>query len=163
MRAATHVLTLPAAMLERGFWLYVWRVEAPSGEYLYVGRTGDNSSPNAVPPYQRMGQHLGHQPTQNALRKHLEKKGIEPEQCHAFHLIAHGPLFPEAQDMETHSGPRDIVGALEKALADALREAGYDVMNTVRWLKPVDAKLFASVRAAFEAHFPKLRAAGQSA
>lgn len=156
MKARTHTLTLPAAMLERGFWLYVWRVETPSGEYLYVGRTGDNSTPYATPPYQRMGQHLGHQKNQNALRKHLESKGIEPERCHAFHLIAHGPLFPQAQDMASHLAPRDIVAALEKALAEALTAAGYDVMNTVRCLKPLDAKLFAKVQTAFAPHFPSL-------
>ena len=58
MKASTHTLTLPAAMLERGFWLYVWKVETPAGEYLYVGRTGDNSTPYATPPYQRMGPFL---------------------------------------------------------------------------------------------------------
>jgi hypothetical protein len=157
MAAATHALTIPAAMLERGFWLYVWRVVAPDGEFLYVGRTGDNSSPYATPPYQRMGQHLGHQKTQNALRKHLEERGIAPERCRTFHLIAHGPLFPQAKDMEAHKKPRDIVAALEKALADALEEAGYRVMNTVHCRKLLDAELFAGVRAAFSAHFPELR------
>lgn len=156
MKAGTHTLTLPAAMLERGFWHYVWRVEAPSGEYLYVGRTGDNSSPYATPPYQRMGQHLGHQKTQNALRNHLESKGIEPERCSAFHMIAHGPLYAEAQDMTAHMAPLDIVAALKKALADALKEAGYAVMNTVHCRKPLDVELFSSVRAAFAAHFPAL-------
>jgi hypothetical protein len=156
MKAGTHTLTLPAAMLERGFWLYVWRVEAPAGEYLYVGRTGDTSTPYATPPYQRMGQHLGHQKNQNALRKYLESNGIEPERCHAFHLIAHGPLFPQAQDMASHLAPRDIVAALEKALAEALTAAGYDVMNTVYCRKPLDARLFAKVQAAFAAHFPSL-------
>lgn len=157
MRAATHTLTLPAAMLERGFWLYVWRVEAPSGEFLYVGRTGDNSSPYATPPYQRMGQHLGHQKSQNALRKHLRSKGIEPEGCRSFHLIAHGPLYPQAQDMEAHKGPRDIVAAMEKALADELKAAGYEVLNTVNCRKPLDEALFVSVRSAFATHFPALQ------
>ncbi|SRR5258706_281391 len=157
MRAATHALTLPAAMLERGFWLYVWRVEAPDGEYLYVGRTGDNSSPRATPPYQRMGQHLGHQKNQNALRKHLASKGIEPESCTTFQLIAHGPLYPQAPDMATHKRPRDIVAAMEKALADELKAVGYDVLNTVNCRKPLDEALFANVRSAFETHFPALR------
>ena len=93
MTAATHILVLPGPMLAKGFWLYVWRAEAPGGEYLYVGHTGDSSSPNAASPYQRMGQHLGHQKRQNALRKHLEKNGIEPEQCIAFQMIAYGPCF----------------------------------------------------------------------
>lgn len=166
MAAGTHTLTLPAAMLERGFWLYVWRVVAPEGEYLYVGRTGDASSPYATPPYQRMGQHLGHQKTQNALRKYLERKGITPERCKAFHLIAHGPLYPQAKDMEKHKAPRDIVAALEKALAEALKAAGYEVMNTVHCRKPVDAEMFSDVRAAFAAHFPALEGhatAGESA
>jgi hypothetical protein len=104
-----------------------------------------------------MGQHLGHQKTQYALRKHLEERGIEPERCHAFHLIAHGPLFPQAENMDAHRRPRDIVAALEKALADALKGAGYEVMNTVHCRKPLDVELFAGVRAAFSAHFPKLR------
>lgn len=163
MAAATHTTTFPAAMLERGFWLYVWRVQAPVGEYLYVGRTGDNSTPYATPPYQRMGQHLGHQKTQNALRKHLEGRGINPERCRAFHLIAHGPLFPQAKDMETHRRPRDIVAALEKALADSLKAAGYEVMNVVHCRKPLDAALFAKVRAAFGAHFPGLERRSTSA
>ena len=34
MAPATHVLTMPGAMLHRGFWLYVWRVETPAGELL---------------------------------------------------------------------------------------------------------------------------------
>lgn len=161
MVAKTHTLTLPAAMLERGFWLYVWRVEAPKGEFLYVGRTGDSSSPRAKPPYQRMGQHLGHLKNQNALRKYLERNGIEPERCRAFHLVTHGPLFPQAEDMQAHLAPRDIVAALEKALADTLSEAGYRVMNKVNCNKPLDKRRFARVRKAFAAAFPELRKKGR--
>jgi len=144
-------------MLHRGFWLYVWRVEAPGGEYLYVGRTGDSSSPNATPPYQRMGQHLGHRPNQNALRTHLEKRGVQPEHCTKFHLIAHGPLFQEAEDMDAHRAPRDIVAAMERALAEELTDAGYEVMNRVNSNQPLDHALLATVRDAFAAHFPRLK------
>ncbi len=56
MPASTYSLTMPGAMLERGFWLYVWRIASPIGELLYVGRTGDSASPNASPPFMRMGQ-----------------------------------------------------------------------------------------------------------
>jgi len=161
MAAATHTLTLPAAMLKRGFWLYVWRVEGPAGEHLYVGRTGDNFSPNAKPPYQRMGQHLGHQKNQNALRKYLENRGIKPERCYAFHLVAHGPLFPQAVDMNAHKRPRDVVAALEKALADALTQVGYEVMNKVNSRMPLDRRRFAQVRRAFAVAFPNLRRRGK--
>ena len=44
----TFTVTLDGAMLRRGFWLYVWEITTPNGEkVLYVGRTGDSSSPNA--------------------------------------------------------------------------------------------------------------------
>jgi hypothetical protein len=143
-------------MLARGLWLYVWRVQAPQGEYLYVGRTGDSSSRFATPPYQRMGQHLGHQRNSNALRQHLRKAGVVPEECLSYHLVCHGPLFDEAADMETHRPRRDCVAAMEKALADELAAAGYNVMNAVRCRKPLDAEWFDRVRTAFGGAFPRL-------
>lgn len=165
MTAETHTLMLPPELLRRGFWLYVWRVETSVGELLYVGRTGDNSSPHATAPYQRMGQHLGHVKTQNALRRQLEKRGIDPRDCTSFHLTSHGPLYPEiakeagetrAALMAKHLPIRDIVGAMEKALADELAAAGYTVLNTVKWKPPLDPVLWAPVRAAFATHFPRL-------
>lgn len=45
------------------------------------GRTGDNSSPNAQSPFNRMGQHLGFAKNSSALRTHLGKHGYEPEDC----------------------------------------------------------------------------------
>jgi hypothetical protein len=158
---AIHTLTLPGPMLQRGFWLYVWRVETPLGEMLYVGRTGDNSSPNATAPYTRMGQHLGQIKTQNALRKHLEKRGINPETCKAFHLLACGPLYPEVgrnmdDRMALHMPFRNIVGAMEKELALALAQAGYDVLNAVSWKHPLDITLWKPVVEVFAKHFPKL-------
>lgn len=93
---------MPGAMLERGFWLYVWRVKTPKHEVLYVGRTGDISSCKAAPPYARMGQHLGHVKASNALRTYLEMNGVKPEDCSEYEFIAHGPLFPEQADMEAH-------------------------------------------------------------
>lgn len=166
---ATHSMTLPGAMLKRGFWLYVFQVETPEGEMLYVGRTGDNSSPHATAPYTRMGQHLGFAKTQNALRRLLFESGIKPEDCAAFHLIAHGPIEAEidkidGEDRETrmarHLPPRNRVGALEKALAEALKDAGYSVLNKVKWKHPHDVESWAMVRAAFAVRFPKLEHAG---
>jgi len=171
MTPATHVLTLPGPMLRRGFWLYVWRVVTPADEVLYVGRTGDNSSPHATAPYTRMGQHLGSISTQNALRKHLEKRKVPLEAC-AFHLVSHGPLYDEVEKTEgatrealmaAHRPLRDIVGAMEKALADDLAAAGYAVLNTVNCKWPLDAGLWAPVRAAFAEHFPKLNSIQETA
>jgi hypothetical protein len=149
MEIGTFKLILPGTMLRRGFWLYVWRVmTADDRELFYVGRTGDNSSPNASPPFTRMGQHLGFAKNQNALRRNLMARGICPEDCHAFHLVAHGPIHPEvvkpdgyihadgdarAALMEKHLPIRNLVGAMEKRLAANLAAAGYEVLNRVKW------------------------------
>lgn len=172
MAAGTYTLTLPGPMLRRGFWLYVWRVVAPdSSELLYVGRTGDNSSPNASPAYIRFGQHLGMAKTQNALRRHLTGRGIAPEECREFDLVAHGPVHPEVAKpsdfdqkdaearlalMARHLPLRDIVGAMEKRLADDLAAAGYEVMNTVKWTPTIPDEDWHPIRAAFMPAFPRL-------
>jgi hypothetical protein len=70
--------TFQGAILERGFWLYVWEVTTPEGKQVYyVGRTGDNSSTNAQSPYNRLGQHLGFAENTNALRKYLVRAGLD--------------------------------------------------------------------------------------
>ena len=159
MKAETLVLKMPGEMLKRGFWLYVWRIKTPKGVMLYVGRTGDSSSSNANPPYVRMGQHLGNNEKQNALRRQLLKGDVEPEDCDWFELISHGPLFPEKSNFEAHKRPRDIVAALEKRLCDSLSEAGYQVLNTVHCRKELDKKRWRDVHAAFAKYFPKIKKA----
>lgn len=164
MKPALHTLSFPGAMVQRGFWLYVWRVQLPESEVLYVGRTGDNSSPHATAPYTRMGQHLGNIKTQNALRKHLKARGVEPQDCEKFELIAFGPLYPEVSDpnldrkglFQLHQPFRNIVGAQERELARELKNAGYDVLNTVKWRHEPDLKLRDDIRDEFATHFPKL-------
>ena len=160
MSPLTHTLTLPAAMIQRGFWLYVWKIESPSGKLvLYVGRTGDTSSSKAAAPFTRMGQHLGKNRNENMIRQHLEKRCIRPEDCGSFVLISHGPLFPEAQDMPEHKKRRDKVAALERELAETLARVGYDVLNKVRSKKQLDASLWPGVHRAFADHFPMLKMA----
>jgi hypothetical protein len=170
----TFRLTIPGAMLRRGFWLYVWRaVTADNNELLYVGRTGDNSSPNASPPYIRMGQHLGSIKNQNALRIHLVKNGVTPEECRKFDLVAHGPIYAEVVKpsnydradnkgrlalMKLHNPVRNVVGAMEKRLAIELSDAGYIVMNTVRSSHDVDQAEWLPIRRAFAEDFPDLQA-----
>lgn len=172
----TYRLTLPGPMLHRGFWLYVWRVVRPGErDLLYVGRTGDNSSPNASPPHIRMGQHLGSIKNQNALRAHLRERQVSPESCQQFDLVAHGPIHPEvgkppkfdrldkaavARLMAEHRPLRDIVGAMEKRLSAELRAAGYDVMNIVKSNFEVPDKDWQPIREAFAVDFKKLKAVG---
>ena len=91
----TFTVTLDGAMLRRGFWLYVWEITTPDGkEVLYVGRTGDNSSPYAQSLFNRLGQNLGTLANASMVRNNLEKRGIDPAQCQ-FRMVGHGPIFDE--------------------------------------------------------------------
>ena len=173
MPPSIHKLTFDGPMNGRGFWLYVWKIQQPEkGDLLYVGRTGDSSSPNASSPIKRMGQHLDAKSKGNMLHRKLEERCIEPVSCPSFELVSYGPLFEEVkldceepQDkvaarkvlMEKHKKPRDIVGALEKALADSLQSVGYKVMNQVPGKSDTESQLWHEVLAAFEHDFPKLK------
>ena len=155
MKTKTHELNISGELLQRGFWLYVWEIKTPKQTHLYyVGRTGDSSSINAQSPFNRMGQHLSFKKG-NMLRHHLESKNIVPENC-LFRLIAHGPILKETKTKDEHRKRRDIIAAMEKALADEMTAAGYNVINTVSSLKKLNVAKFASVRAAFALHFKKL-------
>ena len=152
-------------MLARGMWLYVWRVETPQGEMLYVGRTGDSSSPHATAPYTRMGQHLGFSKAANSLRRLLTEHNIVPEECVQYELISHGPIYPEVglkegqfrhERMLLHKPVRDKMAGLEKKLRDALCDSGYRVLNIVHSKKEYDEDVWNEVLTAFSVHFPKL-------
>ena len=157
MSASTYTLTFNGSMTERGFWLYVWRVASSDNrELLYVGMTGDTSSPNAASPFGRMGQHLDPKSLGNALLQYLGTYRVAAKDC-KFELISHGPLFCEAPNMGEHKGPWSRVSSVEKELRDALVRAGYEVMNLVGSRQPLDTELWEQVRTAFAKHFPKLR------
>ena len=83
--------------------------------------------------------------------------GVSPEDCTSFELIAHGPIFDEAQDWQAHTERRDVVATLERALADGLKLSGYVVLNEVRDRHDLDVRRWATVREAFAAHFQNLR------
>ena len=127
---AAYSIKFDGRVLKRGFWLYVVDIHAPAGRYLYVGRTGDSSSPNASSPFARIGQHLDIRPKAkgNALARNLRQAGIDPSLC-GMEMIAIGPIFPEEHDFASHRPIRDQVGALEHALARALRERGHSVLG----------------------------------
>tara|TARA_A100000171_G_scaffold40693_1_gene41205 strand:+ start:213 stop:695 length:483 start_codon:yes stop_codon:yes gene_type:complete len=153
-------------MLQRGFWLYVWRIRTPKGDMLYVGRTGSHSGASAASPLIRLGKHLDFvEPTKGVLLQ-LQGQGVSLEACDETELVSYGPLFPEVtargaasreDQIRRHQISRDVLAGLEKQLRDALDQCGYQVLNTVSSRKPVDAALWADVKAAFAKHFPKLK------
>lgn len=158
---AIHEVRFEGGVLRHGFWLYFWEVTpADQAPLYYVGRTGDSSSTKAQSPFNRMGQHLGFAKNSNMLRRHLMQHGAVPESC-AFWLIALGPIEQEARTpgRREHDQRRDLVAAMEKALAELLASSGLRVMNRVVSRKPLDETRFAQVRAAFARAFPQLTAA----
>ena len=72
-----------------------------------------------------------------------------------------GPIEQEATTpgRREHDQRRDLVAAMEKALAELLASSGLKVMNRVVSRKPLDEARFAQVRAAFAKAFPQLAAA----
>jgi hypothetical protein len=141
-----HHLSFQGALLERGFWLYVWRIRHKNSCALYVGRTGDSSSRYASSPFSRLGQHLDVRPTAkaNTLLRNIHAAGFDHEEC-SFELLSVGPLFPEQAELESHRKYRDIVAPLESALAAHLRTAGHSVLGTHPKPRKYDEQLFQQV------------------
>src|SRR4051794_31374511 len=76
IKMEVYEITFDGSVLRRGFWIYVWAVKTPqNGNLIYVGRTGDTSSPFAQSPFRRIGQHVDPNPKSksNALARHLRK------------------------------------------------------------------------------------------
>lgn len=69
----SYTMRFDGHLLNRGFWLYVWEIKGPQSHHIYVGRTGDSSSPHASSLFKRIGQHLDHRPNAkgNALGRQL--------------------------------------------------------------------------------------------
>lgn len=121
----THRVRFDGAILERGFWIYVWQVRSGEKEFLYVGRTGDSSSRFAASPFARLGQHLDlrRMAAANMLLRHVQEEGLKPQKC-SFEMFAFGPLFPEQTDLTRHRRIRDVVAPLECAVAEHIRGQG---------------------------------------
>lgn len=147
-------MVFSGAILERGFWVYVWRVTGNRREVLYVGRTGDSSSLNAASPFSRVGQHLDSKPNAkaNALYRHLRRHGIDPLRAR-FEMVAVGPIAGEQRALKLHRQCRDRVGALERAMGMWLQDRGYIVCSVDRTKAPLD-ELFRRVIRLLRRHFP---------
>lgn len=152
--AGLHTLTFQGELTERGFWLYVWKIDSTKGERLYVGRTGDSSSTNASSPFARMGRHQDPKGTANMLHKHLHKQKLDPKAC-IFTMVAYGPLFRE-EPTDAFTRRRDVVAALEKGLASSLRCGGHSVLNSVHSKKPLCWSCWQEVLPQIQNHFCRI-------
>ena len=153
----SYSMTFDGHLLNRGFWLYVWQIKGPLSHHVYVGRTGDSSSPRASSPFKRIGQHLDPSPNAkgNALGKQLRRAGVKCEDC-SFEMIAIGPIFPEQGDFEAHKPVRDLMAALERAIADELSQRGYVVLGTHPRVGSPDEALLQQLRVLLGPKFPDL-------
>ncbi|HTQ58560.1 MAG TPA: hypothetical protein VMI94_29060 [Bryobacteraceae bacterium] len=148
-------MTFDGHLLNRGFWLYVWEIKGPLSHYVYVGRTGDSSSPHASSPFKRIGQHLDPSPTArgNALGKQLRRAGVKYEECR-FEMVAVGPIISEQATFEDHVPARNQMAALERAIADELRRRGYVVLGTHPRTGSPDQSVLEQIRALLDSKFP---------
>ena len=118
MALSAYRLAFDGAILERGFWIYAWKIVHGKELAVYVGRTGDSSSPNASSPFRRAGQHLDIKPDAkgNSLKRAIDNLGWAPESCR-FEQIALGPFFPEQESMAAHIPYRDRIAAIEHEIS----------------------------------------------
>lgn len=149
-----HRTSFPGAMLERGFWLYAWRISCGEQQFFYVGRTEDSSSQYAASPFSRLGRHLDIlvSAKANTLLRHVRARKLDPFKC-AFELVAFGPLFPEQATLALHREFRDQIAPLETSLAQMLRSRGLHVVGTHGAPGSPDPALQAEVKRVFNAEF----------
>ena len=142
-------------MLQRGFWIYIWRITNISGEWLYVGRTGDSSSSNAGSPFTRIGQHLNFRPNAkgNSMLKQLKKANVDIISS-KFEMIAVGPIFDEQKDFDSHKPIRDIISAIEKAIALILCHRNYKVLGIHQSTSALDSSILNLVIEKIDKYFP---------
>lgn len=143
-------------MLERGFWLYVWRIrhKKSASEYWYIGRTGDSSSAKASSPLGRLSQHLNLKDNAkgNTLIKNIKQAGLNPQHCQ-FKLVSVGPLFPEQEFYSEHVPYRDIVAKLEAEIAYTFKAKGLVVLGSHPAKGEYDNALFNEAMSKFSEAF----------
>lgn len=155
-----HHLELPSALLQRAFWLYVWKIVLPSGggTVHYVGMTGDTGAGTAQSAMNRVSAHLGRNVKSNALRRYLKsKREVELEDCQALDLFAFGPVYrsPEKADYATQRGK---VAAIEKHLWAQMEAARYVMLNAQPAARAkLDRPRWEDVYSAFREHFHDLK------
>jgi hypothetical protein len=138
--------TFDGAILKRGFWLYLVEIIASTGQHLvYVGRTGDTSSPYAASLFTRMTGHLNDRKSAkaNSLLKRIVEQELACEDC-SYRFVGIGPVFNQQATMEAHRPLRDVMAGLERAVADHLRKKGYAVLGNHPRARMMEAELLAT-------------------
>jgi len=153
-----HHLSVPPQILNRDFWLYVWRIGLPNEAVMhYVGMTGDTGSGRSQSAANRVAAHLGFNIHSNALRRYMrERRQTELEDCRSLEFFAFGPVYPEPAEAD-YPMTRGKVAALEKHLWHRMEASGYEMLNTSpRATAARDDDCWADICAAFQRHFPHL-------
>jgi hypothetical protein len=153
-----NTVSLAPKLLERGFWLYVWKIALPSGSFVhYVGMTGDTVPKNgAQSAFKRITDHLGINKNSNQLRKWLLKRNARPEACRSLDFFAYGPIGKVPTDPKLYAQARGKIAALERSLCMWLRDAGYVVLHDdPRCSFSHSEEDWKPVREAFSKHFPE--------
>lgn len=146
MRLRVSRATFDGLILKRGFWLYVVEIVTSSGRHVvYVGRTGDTSSPFAASLFTRMTGHLSDRKSAkaNSLLKRMIEQDLACEDC-SYRFVGIGPVFDQQTSMEAHKPLRDQMAGLERAVADHLRQRGYAVLGDHPKPRKVEAELLAA-------------------
>ena len=152
-----NVVNLAPELLERGFWLYVWKIALPDGSFVhYVGMTGDTVPKNgAQSAFKRIADHLGVNKNSNQLRKYLSHRHVSPEQCRSLNFFAFGPIGKVPKDPAEYSRERGKIAALERSLCMWLRKGGYVVLHKDPGTRFAHGEEdWNEVRAALRGHFP---------
>lgn len=143
-----YEIEFDGSLLQRGFWIYIWLIQTNASKRLiYVGRTGDTSSPNAQSPFRRVGQHVDPNPNSksNALARNLRNLKIDPKSC-KFSFTAIGPIFKECESMEAHIPVRNQMAALERSTADWFHGKGFEVIGTHPKLREVNTEIWNKIK-----------------
>ena len=159
----SYSMTFDGHLLNRGFWLYVWEIKGSMSHHVYVGRTGDSSSPHASSPFKRIGQHLNpsSKAKGNALSKQLRAAGVKYEECR-FEMVAIGPIFPEEATFEGHVPVRNQMAVLERAIAEELQRRGYVVLGAHPRAGSPDRSVLEEILALLDSKFPVIAGSNES-
>ena len=156
---ALHHVSVPVPILQRGFWLYIWKVGLPEGDHgHYVGMTGDTATGRAQSAANHVSANLGFTAHASAIRRYLHRRHrVHLENCRSLEFISFGPVYPEPAPTE-YQAVRGKVAALANRLWDRLNASGYEMLNTLpRTPGRLDEPRWNDVCSAFQGHFPRIR------